>query len=183
MKKLYIFDMDGTLLDSPLPEEGKLLYEKIKGEKYKHSGWWGRWESLMPEFDIKPLQSIMEHYNRATEDFEAGKIMLTNRMYKLKPNILPILAKHKLYFDTHSFKYDNKTKVERALEIMNEKFTNVEEIEFFDDMIEHVFDFGRMYDERPNIKLTIHFVSETREWITLRSKKDLENLEAKFALL
>lgn len=177
MKKLYIFDMDGTLLDSPLPEAGKKEFERIKGVPYPHSGWWGRWESLMPEFDIKPLQSIMKHYNRATEDFEAGKIMLTNRMYKLKPNILPILAKNKLYFDTHSFKYDNKTKVERALEIMNEKFNNVEEIEFFDDMIEHVLDFARMWDERPDIKLTIHFVSEERDWITIKSKEELEQLK------
>lgn len=161
--------MDGTLLDSPLPETGKMEYERIKGVKYPHNGWWGRWESLLPEYNIKPLQSIMEHYNRATEDYSAGKIMLTNRMYKLKPNILPLLEKNKLYFHHHSFKYDNKTKVERALEIIDKQFPDVKEVEFFDDMTEHIVDFARMWDEKPEIKLTIHHVAEDREWITINS--------------
>ena len=34
MKKLYIFDMDGSLLDVPLPDEGKLRYAEIKGVPY-----------------------------------------------------------------------------------------------------------------------------------------------------
>ena len=44
--------MDGVLIDSPVPETGKLLYEEIKGEVYPHIGWWGRAESLIPEFNI-----------------------------------------------------------------------------------------------------------------------------------
>lgn len=175
-KKLYIFDCDGTLLDVPLPDEGKLLYEKLTGRKYQHQGWWGRPESLSPEFDIKPLESIMPHYMRATEDFESAKIVLTNRLYRLKNNVIPILDKNKLYFHKHSFKYDGKSKVDRAIRIIDEEHPECNEIEFFDDMIEHVENFTEMWDKRPDIKLTIHFVFKDRDWVTITSKDEIHKL-------
>lgn len=175
--KLYIFDMDGTLLDVPLPDEGKKEYERIKGVPYPFSGWWGRWESLMPEFNIKPLECILPHYMRATEDYAAAKVMLTNRMYRLKPNIIPLLEKNKLYFHHHSLKYDGKKKVDRAIRIMDEHYPDIKEIEFFDDMIEHIENFTELWTKRPDIKLTIHFVSKDREWIVLEKPEDIVKLK------
>ena len=169
--------MDGTLLDAPLPEQGKKEYERIKGKPYPHNGWWGRWESLLPEFDIKPLDCILPHYDRATEDPNAARVLLTNRMYRLKPNILPILQKNKLYFEHHSFKYDGKTKMQRALSIMDEHFPDVTEIEFFDDMIEHIEDFTEMWNERPEIKLTIHWVFGDKDWVVLNGPEDIHKLK------
>jgi hypothetical protein len=164
-------------LDVPLPDEGKMLYEKIKGVKYPYSGWWGRPESLSVEFNIKPLASIMPHYHRATEDFDAVKIVLTNRLYRLKPNVIPILEKNKLFFHHHSFKYDGKSKVDRAIRIIEEHHTECEEVEFFDDMIEHVENFTEMWTKKPDIKLTIHFVFKDREWVTLKGPEDVYKLK------
>jgi hypothetical protein len=62
--KIYRFwDFDGSLIDSPLPDYGKEQYERIKGIKYPHIGWWGRVESLdLNIFDIQAnprLKSII----------------------------------------------------------------------------------------------------------------------------
>ena len=60
MKRLIIFDLDGTLMNTPSPEEGKPLWEKHYGEKYPHIGWWGRKESLDTNvFNIKPIPSVL----------------------------------------------------------------------------------------------------------------------------
>lgn len=182
IKKLMIFDMDGTILDSPTPDQGKLLYENITGVKYPHQGWWGRKESLLPEFDIKQLDVIKSHYVRATIQNNVGKVLLTNRMKKLQDYIMPILEKNQLRFHTYSFKYNNKSKLDRALDIISESYVGIEEVEFFDDMAEHVIDFTRYWDMQQfiapelNFKLKLHLVSD-KNWITLESKDDLKKLE------
>lgn len=175
IKKLMIFDMDGTILDSPMPDQGKMLYEQIKGVKYPYQGWWGRKESLLPEFDIKPLEFVMEHYHRAVIRNDVGLVLLTNRMKRLRDHIMPILENNKLHFHTYSFKYNNKSKLDRALDIIEESYDGIEEVEFFDDMAEHVIDFTRYWDMQLNFKLKIHLVSETN-WITLEGKEDLKKL-------
>ena len=74
---------------------------------------------------------------------------------------MPIIESLDLKFEHYMFKYDNHSKFERALEIIDEKYPDVTEVEFFDDMIEHVDDFKRGWNERPNIKFTIHHVKPT----------------------
>ena len=38
--KLTFFDFDGTLADSPTPENGKQKYKEVTGNEYPHQGWW-----------------------------------------------------------------------------------------------------------------------------------------------
>jgi len=46
IKKIAIFDFDGTLIDTDTPESGKPLWLKEFGFEWPFTGWWGRPESL-----------------------------------------------------------------------------------------------------------------------------------------
>ena len=46
IKRIVIFDFDGTLIDTDTPESGKTLWEKEFGFEWPFKGWWGRAESL-----------------------------------------------------------------------------------------------------------------------------------------
>ena len=56
MKRLAVFDFDGTLFDSPEQEDGMRIWSQKTGQQYPHKGWWGRRESLDSDiFDIHIL--------------------------------------------------------------------------------------------------------------------------------
>ena len=42
ISKLSVFDFDGTLIDTPLPDYGKAEYKKKTGEDWPFPGWWGQ---------------------------------------------------------------------------------------------------------------------------------------------
>jgi hypothetical protein len=44
--RIAVFDFDGTLSDTPMPDTGRIEYEKITGSPWPHKGWWGRPETL-----------------------------------------------------------------------------------------------------------------------------------------
>ena len=61
--KLAVFDFDGTLIDTPLPEFGKQEYKDKTGEEWPHAGWWGQPLSLDSEiFDINIIPSVIRAY-------------------------------------------------------------------------------------------------------------------------
>jgi FMN phosphatase YigB (HAD superfamily) len=100
--KVYVFDFDGTLMQSPEPEEGKAMYERQFGQAYPHKGWWSKRESLHQEFDIKPNEAVLAHYREAVAA-EAQMIMMTNRLAKLEDLLQFHLDKHGVKFDNKSF--------------------------------------------------------------------------------
>ena len=66
--RLFVFDFDGTLFDTPDPREGRILYEQLTGKPWPHRGWLGWSESLLPPLKVKPLPAVAEfrrHLNRA----------------------------------------------------------------------------------------------------------------------
>lgn len=46
IKRIAIFDFDGTLIDTDTPESGKRLWLQEFGFEWPFTGWWGRPESL-----------------------------------------------------------------------------------------------------------------------------------------
>jgi phosphoserine phosphatase len=41
MKRLAVFDFDGTLMNSPMPETGKQEWSEKMGKPFPFRGWWG----------------------------------------------------------------------------------------------------------------------------------------------
>jgi hypothetical protein len=153
---LYFFDFDGTLADSPTPEEGKNKYQEITGNPYPHQGWWGRTESL-DAFDVKLHDKIINFYNKAKQNQNAKVFLLTNRVPKVKNAVMNILNKNNLKFDSYSFKSGDDSKIERIKKFLNE-FPNTKEIFIFDDQDDQLIPFNMFKEDitsNTNIKVNV----------------------------
>lgn len=130
---LSFYDFDGTLMDTPLPDEGKKVWLEKTGEEYPHIGWWGRPESIDLEvFDIKPFPIILDQLKTDTAKSDTYTVMLTSRLEKLKPAIQLILDKYNIVFDDLSLKNGGGEKSDRIKKYL-QKFPDVETINIYDD--------------------------------------------------
>lgn len=131
--RLAFYDMDGTLMDTPLPEEGKLHWKEVTGEDYPHLGWWGRAESLDTSvFDIKPFPTVLSQLKDDTARPDTRTVLLTNRIEKLRPAVMNLLRSNGISFDEYSLKNGGEEKDNR-IERYIHKYPDVKEVIFFDD--------------------------------------------------
>lgn len=158
--RLVLFDFDGTLCSTPEDEVGRQIWLEKTGKPYPHIGWWGKPESLSMEvFDIQPLPLVLERYNTCLQD--TIKILLTNRMVKLKSHVEPILEVHNLTFDYLSFKYDNKNKGQRVDEFLKEH-KGIIEVDFYDDMEKHLDSCQFLLEKYPHIQFNFFLVKNNK---------------------
>ena len=149
---LNVFDFDGTLMNSPLPEEGKVKYKELTGQEWPHRGWWGQIDSLKP-FDVKPIESTKDLYNQYTVLPNSVNVLMTNRLAKFEP-----VVKEKLrglyIFDYYDFKNDNREKPDRIKDILKNN-PSIEVINIFDDMDEQIERFNRFKEENPELEINV----------------------------
>lgn len=116
MKRLAIYDFDGTLIDTP-EEEGKKQWEEAKGMPYPHQGWWGRKESLDTDvFEIKPFPDILSKLNSDLNS-NTHVIILTSRREKLRNEVENILNLNGIVVDDVILKRGNESKGDVILRI------------------------------------------------------------------
>lgn len=130
----FFFDFDSTLFSTPTPNTGKEQWERVKGTKYPHKGWWGRKESLdMDVFDIKPIPEVETIYREVITNPKHHAVLLTNRQYFLSDEIKKILDTYSINFEVYSYKQNADEKGERILKIMQKHYPNIKNIIFLDD--------------------------------------------------
>lgn len=163
MKRLAIYDFDGTLIDSPEPEAGKPQWEKVKGQPYPHVGWWGRAESLDTDvFDIKPFPSILAKLQADMADPDTSTIILTSRMEKLRPQLENIMQLNGITVDDLITKTGREDKGDVILRISNYN-QDLQEIVVYDDFAgkreNKIAEYTKIKDELPeNIQYHIFYV-------------------------
>jgi hypothetical protein len=139
--KLTIWDFDGTLISTPLPEEGKKIYKQKTGKDWPHAGWWGRADSLdMSIFDMPVIKSVIADYNKEKSNPDTMTVMLTGRMVKLGDLVRKILADKNLTFDEYHFNRGGSTDVAKikTMEDILLRVNTIKEISIYDDRSEHI---------------------------------------------
>lgn len=151
-KVLNVFDFDGTLMDSPLPAEGKEKYKIMTGEEWPHKGWWGQLDSLRP-FDVKPIDKVMELYKQYSSLPDSVSILMTNRIAKFEP-VVKDKIKGIYTFDYYDFKNDNREKPDRIRDIIKNN-PSIEVVNIFDDMDEQIERFIKFKKDNPQLEINI----------------------------
>ena len=139
--KLAVFDFDGTLIMTPLPDTGRQQYQQKTGQPWPHKGWWGREESLDTTiFDMPSNPSVIADYQKEKADPNTAVIMLTGRMTKLGDKVKAILDAKGLTFDGYYYNRGGSTDVEKmkTLNELLEKYPSIKIVEQWDDRLEHI---------------------------------------------
>lgn len=140
--KLAIFDFDGTLISTPLPDTGRQEYHDKTGKPWPHIGWWGKQESLdMAIFDMPTLDEVISDYERSFSEEGTAVIMLTGRRLHLSPHVEVILDTKGLKFDEYHYNRGGAATEDEKMKTMTkllEKYNDVTDIEQWDDRLSHI---------------------------------------------
>jgi len=149
IKKLVIYDFDGTLFKSPDDKEGKEIYEEETGEPWPFKGWWGRNESLLPPIvPQKPdphwyIQDVVSNQKKDSEDPNAKVVLMTGRPFQIKNRVMEILDHAGIRFDNTFFAGQSGTKGSGTFEIKSNNIkmllnNDFDLLEIWEDRPEHV---------------------------------------------
>jgi len=149
IKKLVIYDFDGTLFKSPDDKEGKEIYEEETGEPWPFKGWWGRNESLLPPIvPQKPdphwyIQDVVSNQKKDSEDPNAKVVLMTGRPFQIKNRVMEILDHAGISFDNTFFAGQSGTKGSGTFEIKSNNIkmllnNDFDLLEIWEDRPEHV---------------------------------------------
>lgn len=159
--RIAVFDFDGTLVNSPLPDEGKMEYEEKTGQKWPYGGWWGRAESLDGEiFDIQTIPSVISDYRAERKDPNTLVVMLTGRIKRLAPQVEQILSDNNIDFDEYHYN-DGGSTLTFKINVLNQLLSehpNVTSIKLWEDRVEHADSFKAWGGTLKNIDFDITVV-------------------------
>ena len=165
MKRLAIFDFDGTLIDSPEKESGKLEWEQKTGQPYPYDGWWGRKESLNTDvFDIKAFPSIKKQLEQEKGIPDTEVVILTARMEKLRPEVEEILNNNNIVADDIILKRGGESKGDVIMNIVKYN-PDLKEILVYDDFMNKnatkIAEYTKIQDDLPqDIHYHLFFVDK-----------------------
>lgn len=163
--KLNIFDFDGTLAKTPLPEFGKVEFEKRTGVAWQHKGWWSKPESLdMDIFDIPLIDETLEAYKKEINDPSVMNVMVTGRMFKLGPQVEKILNYHGLKFDKYCYNRGGDTMNGKLkdFDLLVSELPDLEIVEIWEDRVPHAEKFiewgDDLFESDKNIKVIVNII-------------------------
>lgn len=170
MRRLVVFDFDGTLFRSPDRVAGSAAYLAATGTPWPHAGWWGRVETLLPPVVADPAGLFIENTVAACRrdrlDKNTRLVFMTGRPVRCRQAVLDILAVPGLVFDDYYFRgmpgERHKDTLDIKIDIIENKLLRpgLEAVEIWEDRPEHVAGF-RAAGRRWKLKnFTVHDVGQ-----------------------
>ena len=159
--RIAVFDFDGTLVNTPMPDTGKIEYKEKTGQEWPHTGWWGRPETLnMDIFDIPAIPSVVAAYHEERKNPNTLMVMLTGRIPKLHDLVKKILDSKGLRFDVYEYNNGGATLTSKikSMEELLSKYPNVKSLVMWEDRLEHVDAFKAWGDSLEGIDYNITVV-------------------------
>jgi tRNA nucleotidyltransferase (CCA-adding enzyme) len=178
VKRLAIFDFDGTLMNSPHPEVGKQKWSEKTGEKFPHIGWWSKPESLdLDVFDIKPFPGIYNQYQKEKSTPDTYVIILTSRIEKLRSQVEEILKRGGVHVNRLDMK-NGDNDLDKGQKVLNylKEFPNVQEINVYEDRDVELEAYNAIKNQIPkNVGFNIYFADKGN--LTLTESKLLNTIK------
>jgi len=153
INRIEVFDFDGALISTPLPDDGKIQWIVKTGLEWPHKGWWDKKESLNREvFDMNVVQEVIEAYNKVKDDDSTLKVMLTGRVKSLSNDVELILSDNNLVFDEYHYNGGDVLNSKIIIvEDLVKRYNKVKNVVLYDDRVEHVTEFKKWSSKLTNI--------------------------------
>jgi hypothetical protein len=173
--RLCAFDFDSTLISSPMPETGKIEWEKYYNKPFPYKGWWGRPESLdLNVFDVRTFPKVQNILNKDVSTPDTYTIVLTSRQEKLRPLLQKILDVNNIHVDKLDMKRDERTKGQKILDYIK-TFPELIEINVYEDKEDEINSYKEIKNQIPeNIKFNIYVANQGR--LTSIINEEIERL-------
>lgn len=159
--RICVWDFDGTLVDSPVPDIGRDVYHQKTGQPWPHKGWWGKEDSLnMDIFDMPPMESVIADYRIERAKPNTLMVMLTGRIPKLAKAVENILKAHNLTFDKYIYNNGGSTIVSKiaSLDKLMQEYPNVKSVAMWEDRGEHIEAFKAWGAAQEGVEFNLTFV-------------------------
>jgi|TARA_B100001142_G_scaffold231408_1_gene229607 hypothetical protein len=152
IEELHVYDFDGTLVDTPVPERGMAEFEEATGTPWPHRGWWGRAESLQKPLTWKPGPALGD-YRALSALPRCRRVMLTGRRHWLAPQVTDILNEFDVVVDEKIFNATGKdTLTYKANEIrrmIREAGPGLRRVRIWEDRVRHAAWFEEFGETTP----------------------------------
>lgn len=169
-RRAVIYDFDNTLWQSHGRETGEPLYLEKTGQKWPHSGWWGRVETLMPPFVIDPITEdyfvadVLAAYRVDRAEQNTNCYLMTGRPAKMRHRVRQLLDAAGVTFDDYYFRG------------MKGQPGHGDTLEIKLDLIQHqiihpALEVLEIWEDRP--EHASRFMTEARRW---KGKFDLQKI-------
>jgi hypothetical protein len=142
LKRLVLFDMDSTLINSPMPEFGREEYkQKTGGDFPSEKAWWSVPESLDTNvFDITAIAPVFNQMRDEQRRSDTMVVVMTNRLDTLERQVKRVLRLNRINPDALNMaSYAMQNKGERILQILKEN-PSIRYVAFYDDQEKNIMD-------------------------------------------
>jgi hypothetical protein len=155
--RLAIYDFDGTLMDTPHPDQAA-IWEERTGNKITNKDWWGSPESLdLDVFNIQPFGNVLRSFYNDMARSDTYTVIIGARVEELRPEITKICDFHAIKPHEILLKTNHRTgKDERTRNLIDRLVFDIEEVVIYEDREKEFKAYSNFKQNNPDLRVTIY---------------------------